>query len=248
VSKTKIKRKKSRKDRLREIAQQDEFTEQSSRIYDFVEKNWRGFLAILGLLLLIAAAQALVLRIQAGSEKRAAEALYQVEKDLPLNDFGTSSDLEEDELEEALASLATVIDAHGKSNAGRMARLQSGIMLLESGRSEEALGQFAAVKSGKDLLGIRALLGEAAALESLERTAEAADKIRAARGATKGEEWQLLTLELGRLLESNGDAAGAIKVYQDLVSKYPDSAHVSKAEKRLNRLEGKGSDGAASSD
>ncbi len=244
-----IKRKKTRKQRQREVLEQDEFTTRGQQVYEFVETNWKPIAGVIGGLLLIAVVGAGISSMGDGKEEQAAAALYEAEQELPAA-FGTTTaaDLEADEFEVALSGLAKVIDEHPSSDAARVAALQAGNMLLEVGRYDDALGYFDKVKQRKDLVAIQAQAGAAAAYEGKGESKDAAKRLRKAASLASGSYKQLIHMELGRVVEAAGDTDEAVKVYEDVVKADPDGTKGEKAQQRLDLLGSKSADGAAASE
>ena len=240
-----IKRKKTRKQRRREIQTQDEFTTRGAQIYSWIETNWRPVVAVIAALLALVVVTQIIATSSENKEQRAADALYQAEKLLPVG-TGLTAGLSDQDFADALEALDAVVADHSKSDAARIAGLEAGNMLLEVARYDQALERFDGVKSAKDLVGLQTKSGAALALEGLDRIPEAIEKLRAAVGHSVGQQKDQLNVELGRLLEASGDNDGAVKVYEQVTKGSEEGRFYDKAKQRLDVLGVKTSDGAAS--
>lgn len=139
---------------------------------------------------------------------------------------------------EALTSFEQAAEKAGSGSLGEVARLYQGRTLVAMGRASEAVPVLTTVtSSGNARLAAQAKvsLAEAAvAAGDLERAATTLQEVIASMTASYPPD--AATMRLARIRESQGKPGDARKLYDELATKYPNSAFAAEARQRSTDL------------
>jgi tetratricopeptide (TPR) repeat protein len=178
----------------------------------WLEIHWRKLLAWFALFLVVVAAVYLWRHFQAEREAAANAALLSLR----------SSEMESDSIAVAAGpgDFLKVAEQYAGTTAEVRARLLAAGLLYQEGRYADAQSQFEQVLSGAggNPLVAQAAFGVAACLDGLDRVDEAASRYQEViqRFSTESVAGQA-KLALARLEESRGQAAAALRLYDELL-------------------------------
>lgn len=226
-----------------------ELQSRADRLALWLRENPTPFLAVLGVVLLVAAAVGGWQSWQYAQRDEASSALAEARRDYRQAMGAQATDLEIPEPAnpetgrrvrgEYVERFLQVAEAHEGSGAASIARLEAGQLQLELGREEEALASWqtalAEVPEASPLAG---LLHERVALahERSDRWLEAARAHEAAASVTSFPPRYLSMADAARCYARAGETATALSLYQRLQAEAPDVELPAHVRARLQEL------------
>ena len=153
---------------------------------------------------------------------------------------GTSPRVNQPGQQEARAGLLDIIENHGRTNAGNLARFYAGNAYFELDQYDQALKMYRAFDKDENFIGASAYAAEAAIYESREEFEKAAETyVRAAEQYESELRTPAYLLDAARAYEEAGNAARAEELYNRILTEYDESPAASQAEIFLARLKAK---------
>ena len=200
-----------------------------SRSEAFINKNKKAIIVAVAAIVLVAVGSMLVSNMAAKREKKAAEA----EKYFRNGDYETA--LNGDAYE--FAGFEAVVDEHGSTKAGKLAKAYAGLSLAHLGRYEEAIPMLESFK-GNDVMvapSVVAALGNCYAQTGNEAKA-AATLVKAAQMADNNLLSPAYLIQAGQIFEKLGKKADALKAYQEIKDKYYGSTQSTDIDRYIERV------------
>ena len=205
-----------------------------SRSEAFINKNKKAVSAIVaGIVVLVAAGVLVSTYVIKPREQKASEALFVGEKYFQNGDYETA--LNGDQYE--YAGFEAVANDYKCTKAGKLAKAYAGISLAKLGRYEEAIPMLKAFKGNDAMVApsVLAALGNCYAQVGQEAQAASA-LVKAARQADNNLLSPAYLIQAGQIYEKMGKKADALKVYNEVKSKYYGSMQASDIDKYIERV------------
>ena len=231
----------------RKELEQDEFIEKVFDLGEWLEANWRQAVAGAGLVVVVVLAivgwnawRARTLR-----EANAALAAGLEAFEPPPKADGTSTTPRP---QDALASFEKAADLGGSRPVGEVARYYRALALISLDKHADAVPLLESIASGDGPIAAQAKVSLANALSAKGDYEKAAALLQEVAGATgSGFPPDAALAMLGALRARQGKNDQARKAYEDLLARFPQSAHAADARQRLNELGARGTLPASSS-
>lgn len=189
-----------------------------SRSEAFINKNGKIISAvIIAVAVLILAGVGISTYVIKPREQKAAEALFAGEKYFRNGDYETALNGDQSEF----AGFEAVVDEHGSTKAGKLAKAYAGLCLAHLGRYEEAIPMLESFKGNDAMVApsVVAALGNCYAQVGDEAKA-AATLMKAAQMADNNLLSPAYLIQAGQIFEKLGKKADALKAYQEIKDKY----------------------------
>lgn len=204
---------------------------------DFIEKNKALIFGILGLLLVFTIAYLAFTRVYVpGQEKGALEDMYVAQQYF-----------EEDEYQKALEGddsypgFLQIIDSYsGRTKSVNLAKYYAGICYLKQGQFDDAIDYLKGFSSNDLIIGSMAkgAIGDAY-MEKGDTENGISYYQKAAKHSDNEFSAPMFLMKAGLAMEVNNDFSGAMKMYEQVKDKYPNSTQGREIEKFIFRVKGR---------
>ena len=205
-----------------------------SRSEAFINKNKKTITAIVcAVVVLVVAGMLVSTYVVKPREQKAAEALFAGERYFQNGDYETAINGDQYEY----AGFEAVADQYGCTKAGKLAKVYAGLSFAHLGRYEEAIPMLESFK-GKDAMvapSVLAALGNCYAQVGDEAKA-ASTLVKAAQFADNNLLSPAYLIQAGQIYEKLGKNADALKVYQEVKSKYYGSMQSMDIDRYIERV------------
>jgi tetratricopeptide (TPR) repeat protein len=207
-----------------------------TRTEQFLEKNQKLLSIVIGAIVLVAVGYLAMNKFYIEPRiKNAQDQMFQAqnyfEKDsfnLALNGDGANS------------GFLDIIDDYGSTNAGNLAKYYAGICYLHMGQFEKAIDYLKKFDTDDALLGPIAVGAQGDAQLELGKTDKALDLYTEAYKMNDNDlTAPIYMLKAGELLENNNKTEEALKIYQTIKEKFPESNEGRNIDKYITRLKSK---------
>ena len=213
-------------------AQQEQVATTVSGVEDFFKKNQKWIeWALIAVLVIIFGIFAINRWVVAPAKAEAQGQMFKAEQSFRAGDFETALNGDGNVL-----GFTDIISSYGKK-AGKSVYLYAGLCNLQLGNNEEALSLLGKYKTGDKIMQGRAwcAMGDAYsnlkdyrnALSFYKKAAELEDNALAAN----------YLLKAALVSEELGDTAGALKLYKEIETKYPQTLEGYDIQKYISRIE-----------
>ena len=207
-----------------------------TRTEQFLEKNQKLIGIVIGAIVVVAVGyfgfhKFYIEPHQKQAEEQIAEAQKYFDKDsfnIALNGDGTNP------------GFLDIIDDFGSTKVGNLANYYAGISYLHMGKYNEAIDHLKKFKTDDVLLGPITVGAQGDAQLELGNSAKALDLYTDAYKMNANElTTPIYMLKAGELLENSGKQEEAIKLYEEIKAKYPESAEGRSIDKYIARAKSK---------
>jgi tetratricopeptide (TPR) repeat protein len=207
-----------------------------TRTEQFLEKNQKLLSIVIGAIVLVAVGYLALNKFYIEPRiKNAQDQMFQAqnyfEKDsfnLALNGDGANS------------GFLDIIDDYGSTDAGNLAKYYAGICYLHMGQFEKAIDYLKKFDTDDALLGPIAIGAQGDAQLELGKTDKALDLYTEAYKMNDNDlTAPIYMLKAGELLENNNKTEEALKIYQTIKEKFPESNEGRNIDKYITRLKSK---------
>jgi TolA-binding protein len=229
----------TRKEQLRKP---DEFIGTMDRLGDAIRRNARIAWMIIGMALVIGAGIGAYMLYQEHQNSRAASLEYQglqYYRQQPPTDDKTAASSPAENYKKAVEQFQKIAQEYPRTPSGMLSQLYLGNAYMELKEFDSAIPAYRAfleMNPKNDILAGSAYqrLGYAyLAKNDIDNARQVFESVERLAGALNRDQ---VGFELGRIDEAQGKNDAAIKRYQDVVSRYPDSLFLSEAQRRLSAL------------
>jgi len=213
-------------------AQQEQVATTVSGVEEFFQKNknWIEW-AIIALVVIIFGIFAYNRWVVIPATKEAQEQMYQAEQSFRNNDFETALNGDGNVL-----GFKDIIDSYG-SRAGKSAYLYAGLCNLQLGNNEEAVSYLKKYSTKDKIMQGRAWCAMGDAYSNMKDYTSALNWYKKAASLEENAYTATYLFKAGLVSEELGDNAGALKLYKEIETKYPQTLEGYDIQKYISRIE-----------
>ena len=212
--------------------QQEQVATTVNGVEDFFKNNQKWIeWALIALLLIIFGIFALNRWVIAPAKAEAQGQMFQAEQSFRNGDFETALNGDGNVL-----GFNDIIDNYGK-RAGKAVRLYAGLCNLQLGNNEEAIAQLKQYKGKDKIMQGRALCAIGDAYSNLKEYDNALAAYKKAAALEDNELTATYLFKAALVSEETGDTQGALKLYKEIQTKYPQTMEGYDIQKYISRIE-----------
>ena len=213
-------------------AQQEQVATTVSGVEAFFKKNQKWIeWALIALVVIIFGIFAYNRWVVAPARQEAQQQMYQAEQSFRNNDFETALNGDGNVL-----GFKDIIDSYG-SRAGKSAYLYAGLCNLQLGNYEEAISYLKKYSTKDKLMQGRAWCAMGDAYSNLQDYTSALNWYKKAASLEENAYTATYLLKAALVSEELGDKAGALKLYKEIETKYPQTLEGYDIQKYISRIE-----------
>lgn len=213
-------------------AQQEQVATTVSGVEDFFKKNQKWIeWALIALVVIIFGIFAYNRWVVTPARQEAQEQMFQAELNFRNNDFETALNGDGNVL-----GFKDIIDSYGR-RAGKAANLYAGLCNLQLGNYDEAVAYLKKYSTKDKVMQGRAWCALGDACSNQENYAEALSWYRKAASLEDNAYRASYLFKAALVSEELGDNAGALKLYKEIETKYPQTLEGYDIQKYISRIE-----------
>ena len=213
-------------------AQQEQVATTVSGVEAFFKKNQKWIeWALIALVVIIFGIFAYNRWVVAPARQEAQQQMYQAEQSFRNNDFETALNGDGNVL-----GFKDIIDSYG-SRAGKSAYLYAGLCNLQLGNYEEAISYLKKYSTKDKLMQGRAWCAMGDAYSNLQDYTSALNWYKKAAALEDNAYTATYLFKAALVSEELGDKAGALKLYKEIETKYPQTLEGYDIQKYISRIE-----------
>ena len=213
-------------------AQQEQVATTVSGVEAFFKKNQKWIeWALIALVVIIFGIFAYNRWVVAPARQEAQQQMYQAEQSFRNNDFETALNGDGNVL-----GFKDIIDSYG-SRAGKSAYLYAGLCNLQLGNYEEAISYLKKYSTKDKLMQGRAWCAMGDAYSNLQDYTSALNWYKKAASLEENAYTATYLFKAALVSEELGDKAGALKLYKEIETKYPQTIEGYDIQKYISRIE-----------
>ncbi len=212
--------------------QQEQVATTVSGVEDFFKKNQKWIeWALIALVVIIFGIFAYNRWVVTPARQEAQEQMYQAEQNFRNKDFETALNGDGNVL-----GFKDIIDSYG-SRAGKSAKLYAGLCNLQLGNYEEAISYLKGYKTKDKIMQGRAWCAMGDAYSNLQDYTSALNWYKKAAALEDNAYAAEYLFKAGLVSEELGDKDGALKLYKEIETKYPQTIEGYDIQKYISRIE-----------
>jgi tetratricopeptide (TPR) repeat protein len=213
-------------------AQQEQVATTVSGVEEFFKKNQKWIeWAVLALLVIILAIFAVNRWVIAPAKAEAQAQMFPAEQLFRAGNFEAALNGDGNTL-----GFTDIIDNYGK-RAGKAANLYAGLCNLQLGNNEEAIALLKKYSVKDKIMQARAYSAIGDAYSNLKDYTNALDWYKKAAALEDNEFRPAYLLKAALVMEETGDTAGALSLYKEIETKYPQTVEGYDIQKYISRIE-----------
>ena len=213
-------------------AQQEQVATTVSGVEEFFKKNQKWIeWAVLALLIVILAIFAINRWVIAPAKAEAQAQLFPAEQLFRAGNYEAALNGDGNTL-----GFTDIIDNYGK-RAGKAANLYAGLCNLQLGNNEEAIALLKKYSVKDKIMQARAYSAIGDAYSNLQDYTNALDWYKKAAALEDNEFRPAYLLKAALVMEETGDTAGALSLYKEIETKYPQTVEGYDIQKYISRIE-----------
>ena len=213
-------------------AQQEQVATTVSGVEAFFKKNQKWIeWALIALVVIIFGIFAYNRWVVAPARQEAQQQMYQAEQSFRNNDFETALNGDGNVL-----GFKDIIDNYGR-RAGKSANLYAGLCNLQLGNYEEAISYLKKYSTKDKLMQGRAWCAMGDAYSNLQDYTSALNWYKKAASLEENAYTATYLFKAALVSEELGDKAGALKLYKEIETKYPQTLEGYDIQKYISRIE-----------
>ena len=213
-------------------AQQEQVATTVSGVEEFFKKNQKWIeWALIALVVIIFGIFAYNRWVVTPARQEAQEQMYQAEQSFRNNDFETALNGDGNVL-----GFKDIIDSYGK-RAGKSVYLYAGLCNLQLGNNEEAVSYLKKYSTKDKIMQGRAWCAMGDAYSNMQDYTSALNWYKKAAALEENAYTASYLFKAALVSEELGDKAGALKLYKEIETKYPQTIEGYDIQKYISRIE-----------
>ena len=213
-------------------AQQEQVATTVSGVEEFFKKNQKWIeWALIALVVIIFGIFAYNRWVVTPARQEAQEQMYQAEQSFRNNDFETALNGDGNVL-----GFKDIIDSYGK-RAGKSVYLYAGLCNLQLGNNEEAVSYLKKYSTKDKIMQGRAWCAMGDAYSNMQDYTSALNWYKKAAALEENAYTASYLFKAALVSEELGDKAGALKLYKEIETKYPQTLEGYDIQKYISRIE-----------
>lgn len=216
-------------------AQNEPQVENQTTSFETFVKKYQNiiFWTVLAILVIVFGTLAYQKWIAKPAKEEAAAQTFVAEQNFMAQDWETALNGDGNNL-----GFAQVIDQYG-AKAGQAVYFEAGVCALQLGNNEDAIKYFGKYNGKDNIIKAKALCCTGDAYANLGENAKALDFFKKAAAVESNLYTAAYLLKAGIISEEMGDEAAALKFYEEIKTKYPQSMEAYEIDKYISRIQNK---------
>lgn len=216
-------------------AQNEPQVENQTTSFETFVKKYQNiiFWTVLAILVIVFGTLAYQKWIAKPAQEEAAAQTFVAEQNFMAQDWETALNGDGNNL-----GFAQVIDQYG-AKAGQAVYFEAGVCALQLGNNEDAIKYFGKYNGKDNIIKAKALCCTGDAYANLGENAKALDFFKKAAAVESNLYTAAYLLKAGIISEEMGDEAAALKFYEEIKTKYPQSMEAYEIDKYISRIQNK---------
>ena len=216
-------------------AQNEPQVENQTTSFETFVKKYQNiiFWTVLAILVIVFGTLAYQKWIAKPAQEEAAAQTFAAEQNFMAQDWETALNGDGNNL-----GFAQIIDQYG-AKAGQAVYFEAGVCALQLGNNEDAIKYFGKYNGKDNIIKAKALCCTGDAYANLGENAKALDFFKKAAAVESNLYTAAYLLKAGIISEEMGDEAAALKFYEEIKTKYPQSMEAYEIDKYISRIQNK---------